>query len=128
MYSHLSIYRPLDAEFESSIMTYSLDILNCRLLDIPPNMLMMTTTYKWLGKCLKTENQIRLSNPDLLQKACVTIIQNQCLQSKLRVFKTIRLPLDTIYKIQERDDSVRAIHTIRDPRGMINSAYQLQVL
>ena len=52
---------------------------------------------------------------------CVPLLEQECKAAQIRVIKTIRLSLDFIDKVVERNPDIKVIHLVRDPRAMLNS-------
>lgn len=69
--------------------------------------------------CLE-EKGISLKNPtrDL---ACINDLRQHCLNSRFRVLKTIRTPLDWLYDLMKEFPTMKIIHLVRDPRAVANS-------
>lgn len=52
---------------------------------------------------------------------CTPLLEQECNAATTRVIKTIRLDLDTVDRIVDRNPDVKVIHLVRDPRAMLNS-------
>lgn len=54
-------------------------------------------------------------------KHCTPLLDRECRSAKVRVVKTIRLDLDLVDKVVERQPNIKVIHLVRDPRAMLHS-------
>ncbi|XP_064604632.1 carbohydrate sulfotransferase 1-like [Liolophura sinensis] len=52
---------------------------------------------------------------------CAEELGSASLGSPIRVIKTIRTPMRFVTELLKKDPSVKVIHLLRDPRGLINS-------
>ncbi|KAL5013650.1 hypothetical protein ScPMuIL_007920 [Solemya velum] len=52
---------------------------------------------------------------------CLQILKTDCLDSKYIVIKTIRLPIDGMEELLEKNPNMKIIHLLRDPRATIRS-------
>ena len=83
----------------------------------------MKMTDLTFSKCIK-----RTKDPEK-EEACAKEIKDLkqlCLNSDIRSFKTIRLPMELIRRILKADPTIKIIYSTRDPRGMINSRKNLE--
>ena len=55
---------------------------------------------------------------------CLPLLQEQCTVSKLHSAKLVRLRMLTAALLLDRDPSIKIIHLLRDPRGILNSRHQ----
>ena len=57
--------------------------------------------------------------PDDVRARCLPLAERACSASRVRIVKTIRMPLDWIPRLVERDstNSVKFVYMLRDPRG-----------
>jgi hypothetical protein len=60
-------------------------------------------------------------------KRCITYLQTKCKEAESRTIKTVRLPLLTVKKLIKRLPSLKVIHLIRDPRGILSSQFGLYI-
>ncbi|XP_048742813.2 uncharacterized protein LOC125656238 isoform X2 [Ostrea edulis] len=60
-------------------------------------------------------------------RRCITHLQTKCKRAKSRTIKTVRLPLLTVKKLIKRLPSLKVVHLNRDPRGILNSQFQLLI-
>ena len=54
-------------------------------------------------------------------RPCIIHLKSSCLQSKLVVIKTIRLDMQFVGHLLQRDPDIKIVHLVRDPRGMLLS-------
>ena len=52
---------------------------------------------------------------------CLPVVTNDCKKSPVRVIKSVRLSLDIVRPLLQRDPALKLIHLFRDPRGIIYS-------
>lgn len=52
---------------------------------------------------------------------CTDMLRNLCLESKRRVFKTIRTPLVWLKELMDEFPTMKIVHLVRDPRAVIMS-------
>ena len=114
-------FRPLEPSFADWVVETSMNILNCRIDKLSQHNLaciQMEITHPLLRKCnVKKEGN---------HTECLQQVRKKCLRSKIRAFKTIRMPMEIIERIIKIDPSVKIIYSTRDPRGMINSRRNLE--
>ena len=68
-------------------------------------------------ECLeKTSNQTSLSS-----RLCTRILRKECMKSKFRIVKSIRIRLTWLLDILEEFPTLKIIHLVRDPRAVVNS-------
>ncbi|KAK3590733.1 hypothetical protein CHS0354_030968 [Potamilus streckersoni] len=60
-------------------------------------------------------------NPNSSHRKCNNLVRESCLESKLRLFKFIRLPMTVAGRLLTGDSNLKVIHLLRDPRGMLVS-------
>ena len=59
---------------------------------------------------------------------CIGQAEKICAQSEFRVIKVIRMHAMTIKSLLSHDPSIRIVHYVRDPRGIVNSRKELKRL
>ncbi|XP_064606390.1 carbohydrate sulfotransferase 1-like [Liolophura sinensis] len=70
------------------------------------------------------EQSVMVSNYSKCRKSmeeCAEELGSACLGSPIREIKTIRTPMRFVTELLKKDPSVKVIHLLRDPRGLINS-------
>lgn len=57
-------------------------------------------------------------------KKCVHLLRKRCLTAKTRTIKTIRLTMSMADKLLSSLPRLKIVHLIRDPRGILNSRFE----
>ncbi|KAL4240106.1 hypothetical protein ACF0H5_000900 [Mactra antiquata] len=55
---------------------------------------------------------------------CTSILKKQCLKSRYRVIKTIRMPIHWLYELMSEFPTMKIIHLVRDPRAIVASQHR----
>lgn len=69
-----------------------------------------------MGKYRECINDLRTSI-----KRCIEISRRNCMASKLRVMKSVRTSMKSVSLLMQALPSLRVIHLVRDPRGVVLS-------
>jgi len=77
--------------------------------------------------CVYQQRSQRYPRLDSL-KTCLSRTQARCSQADMRVFKTIRLSMTTVKSLIESRDDIKVVHLVRDPRGMMLSQRNNQLI
>ncbi|XP_056000737.1 carbohydrate sulfotransferase 1-like [Ostrea edulis] len=73
-------------------------------------------------RCINPKTSRRSKTENV--KMCLTWLHKRCVKSKSRTIKTIRLPISMAGKLLDWLPSLKIIHLIRDPRGILNSQFE----
>ena len=52
---------------------------------------------------------------------CKNILTKSCKSHNVRSFKTIRMNMDEVQSLIEKEPTLKIVHLVRDPRGVVNS-------
>ncbi|KAL5012873.1 hypothetical protein ScPMuIL_011424 [Solemya velum] len=55
------------------------------------------------------------------EKRCIEMLYKHCIERRVVVMKTIRLPMTLMERLLNRFPNLRVIHLVRDPRATLNS-------
>ncbi|XP_069141630.1 carbohydrate sulfotransferase 5-like [Argopecten irradians] len=58
---------------------------------------------------------------------CLRHLEATCVPAELRTIKSIRINMDTVHLLHQRLPSLKVIHVIRDPRGIMNSRFKVKL-
>ncbi|KAK3103845.1 hypothetical protein FSP39_022393 [Pinctada imbricata] len=109
------------------------DLFNCRFKHLPIGVLESfavfypNTGYNASRSCFPTGVQkypgsfYRAILKSKVKPVCFDILEDMCQRAKVRLIKTIRLPMSFARNILERIPNLNLVHLLRDPRGMIHS-------
>lgn len=125
-------YRNVSAEEKKDMMLEEINNwLNCKLKSLSINTLdnVHHTVYtNIMGKllyCMKEEEKKKKKKQELHFDGCFDEAISLCKQAPLRIIKFIRLKMKDAAKLLKLFPKMKIIHLLRDPRGIMNSRFQI---
>ncbi|KAL3885826.1 hypothetical protein ACJMK2_025860 [Sinanodonta woodiana] len=105
-------------------------LLTCDFLNVISEV--FKSDFMYMGKksqqfftCLKgrktSNNQTKRKTEDDELLTCVHFLRNLCLQSKYRVLKIVRTPMNALIIVLKDVPSLKVVHVVRDPRAVVVS-------
>ena len=107
--------------------------LHCKLPDIEiPSLIdhfhyVYTKSMKQFYLCVKSNLKKNRTMVTTIQR-CLPQPVHDCLNSKRKVVKTIRLSMYNAEKLLNENPNLKVIHLVRDPRGMFASQFKTRLL
>ena len=88
----------------------------CHLHAAPLQSLVDTLGFKEHKKCIrKAETRIKM---------CLDLITYECQKRRVRSLKTIRMPMEIMDTLLQKDQDLKLLYLVRDPRGIIISRFK----
>ncbi|ELU06613.1 hypothetical protein CAPTEDRAFT_168664 [Capitella teleta] len=120
--------RELPGSFSKALRDTLSNILNCRLSEVSQKVLKhyFVTKMDKSKKMAPYRECLNGSNNHEKVKTCLPKLQTKCVTSSLRVIKTIRYLVHMTDDLLKQDPTVKVIHYVRDPRGILLSVWELE--